>query len=438
MAEKLPAPPPTGASAIDQNRYIDFARQFGLDTYADRVDPSMGRPDLSQRALTGLEGASTEQNDNQLVFVGTKNGLNVYKNLGGGTLNGQQYYELGDDGSLKGVYNPRTGDGFVDQLMAFAAPPLATLQRMNKAASENDPYSFSHNAFTFSPMVDDGITNVGGVANEATDGALGQIVNIAGPTIGGIIGGVYGGPWGGVAGGMVGKQFAGRFNNLKERDIQQGTALTGAMGAATVGAGQYLGGLGGGFSGGTGELLSGAADSAVGGAGSGVANFATSVDPYLTAAAAGASNFTPQGEGSVAPTGTGDTIESLMQNTVENQGGLTPDMSVDPIPTDSAIEAIAPTNAPSPESSGMSLPDSFPDISASDVKSVLGNAYRAANTGMQVKKMVDLVQNLSRGRQNQPAPVQQIAQQPVIPTGVPSFSNVPRDIDRTAWGAVLV
>jgi len=358
----------------------------------------------------------------------------------------------------------KSGNDIFSQLMAFALPPVATVNRMYEGVMEGDPYSVAHNAFTFSPMIDDGITNVGGVANDLTDGALGRIVNVAGPTVGGIIGGIYGGPWGGVGGSMIGKQFAGRFNGLQERDIQQGTALTGAMGAATVGAGQLLGGLSGGISAGgetplypsTQAALDEATEAVVssGGHPDAIPIIADMIDnanynEALTAAAAASSSVEPAlspGGSQNAPTGTTDTIDDLM-NQIETPSGT--ESPVDPIPTPE-VEG-APSSLPSPDFSSTTLPDT--GISSANIGQTLKGAANVAYKGLgyanKAKQIYDLYNSFTQsGEQSSIAPQMQTAstqqaQSNVIPTGATpmdfNFSNMPDDeAARRAWGRVLV
>jgi len=364
----------------------------------------------------------------------------------------------------------KSGNSFIEQLMPFVLPPVATAQRMFEGAIEGDPYSVAHNAFTFSPMIDDGITNVGGVANDLTNGWLGQVVNVAGPTVGGIIGGLYGGPWGGVGGSMIGKQFAGRFNGLQERDIQQGTALTGAMGAATVGAGQLLSELG------SGVLSSGEAplypstqaawDEATeavtssGGHPDAIPIIADMIDnanynEALTAAAAAAGSTSVEqslspGGTQNAPTGTTDTLEGLM-NQIETPSGT--ELPTDPVPTPDVPTESVPQSLPSPDFSSTTLPDTAPNISTADVGQTLKGAANIAYKGLgyanKAKQLYDLYNSFSQsGDQQQIAPQTmqtpstQQAQSNVIPTGASTelnFSNMPDDeMARRAWGRVLI
>jgi len=336
--------------------------------------------------------------------------------------------------SLDKVGHAKGGDLFGD-IMAFVAPPVATLSRMQQGAEEGDWYSVAHNALSFSPMIDTGINNVGRKANEWTDGEAGKVVSVAGPTIGGIIGGAYGGPWGGVGGAMIGKQFAGRFNNLPEEDIQHGTALTGAVGAASVGAG---------------ELLSGLATLNTYGEGLAKAGSTAFDSSAAPAVSGGAVNFAPAGAGSLAdsvqnPT----TLDGIMEKlSVSGSGDVA--MNTPQIPsTDVPLEQLAPEATPSPQFSASALPDSSP---AQSIMPDYGEIAKGANTAFKTAKQAyglynqgNKLYNIYKMLTTDYDALYPTAQQPQfqVPVGTPqignNFSNMPTsEKDRRAWGTVLV
>jgi hypothetical protein len=151
-------------------------------------------------------------------------------------------------GTLEAVDAPEWISGLVSPIGTSAA-------RGYDAYKQGDNYSAIHNIMGLSPIIDDASRGAGRWANEKTDGSAGQFVNTIAPVVGGMIGGVYGGPVGAMGGAAAGKMFAGRFNNLPEKDIQKGTAITGATAYATASAGQALSGAAGsGGQGGEGAL----------------------------------------------------------------------------------------------------------------------------------------------------------------------------------------
>jgi len=163
---------------------------------------------------------------------------------------------------------------------------------------------------------------------------------------------------------------------------------------------------------------------------SGAAGAATSADPGVS----------PQGEVNIPPTGSLDTLESLIENTVESRAtNLPSELGLDPIPnTGAPMETVAPTGTPSPEFSGMSMPDTTPGVSTMDLKQAAGDVYKAANAGLRVKNVLDLLQNISKAKNNPKIAAMQNTN--AMPVGAinPTLGNMAGNEKNKAWGAVLV
>lgn len=167
-------------------------------------------------------------------------------------------YFLDNDGNL--MYQPEKPNYILkpdeenwwrrplDTFIAFVDPIGTTIRGTYDAIQDGDWASALHQISTFAPAIDYGLSNVGTWANDISGGQSGQFMDIAAPIVAGIIGTVYGGPFGGAAGATIGKSIAGRwskdYRGQSEEDILKGTAITGALSAASAGLGSYLSGAG--------------------------------------------------------------------------------------------------------------------------------------------------------------------------------------------------